>query len=270
MIQVLPHASGRTAFGADPAHYAAARPPYPAEVYAALDARCPIAGARIFEIGPGSGLATLPLLARGPAALTAIEPDRRLAAYLGANPHPALTVVTEAWEDAEVPAESQDVGVAAMSFHWLEQDRALAKVHGALKPGGWWAMWWTLFGDPEEPDAFHHRSAPLFDRLETTPPSRLPGRRPFALDAEARLADLARAGFEACSASALRWNLRMDAGQVCALAATFSPVASAPAAVRERFLADLGALVERDFGGVVDRRFRTMAYFARKPREPAS
>lgn len=57
---------GRQAFGADPAAYHAARPPYPDWVFESLCDKCGLAhGAATFEIGAGTGTATRRLLDLG-------------------------------------------------------------------------------------------------------------------------------------------------------------------------------------------------------------
>src|SRR5262245_2144681 len=90
--------------------YRQARPPYPAEVYELLADRCGLGpGARVVEIGPGTGQATRELLARG-AVLTAVEPGVRLAAHLGADlaadvAEGRLTIVNDRAETAPLPSD---------------------------------------------------------------------------------------------------------------------------------------------------------------------
>ena len=61
----LARAAGRTAFGADPANYHAARPAYPDWVFDILSRRCGLRpGAAVFEVGAGTGTASDRLLAR--------------------------------------------------------------------------------------------------------------------------------------------------------------------------------------------------------------
>jgi protein-L-isoaspartate O-methyltransferase len=82
-VAYLPRSAGRRTFGDDPEGYDQARPDYPRELFARLAERCGLLpGARVFEIGAGSGLATRALLAAGAGGLLAIEPDPRLADYL--------------------------------------------------------------------------------------------------------------------------------------------------------------------------------------------
>ena len=78
------HASpGATKFGEDAALYDFARPAYPAELFTWLQARCGLnAQGGCFEIGAGTGHATLPVLATPVRSLLAIEPDVRLAERL--------------------------------------------------------------------------------------------------------------------------------------------------------------------------------------------
>jgi SAM-dependent methyltransferase len=148
---------GRRAFGADPASYHSVRPQYPDWVFATLVERCGLAdGATVFEIGPGTGTATRRLLDLGARPFVAIEPDPRLAAYLSkSNRNAALHAIVSTFEEVALDESAFDLGVCATAFHWLEEDSALAKVARLLRPGGWWAMVWNVFGDSSRPDTFH-------------------------------------------------------------------------------------------------------------------
>jgi SAM-dependent methyltransferase len=112
---------GRRAFGGDSAGYHAARPAYPDWVFAILCERCALApDAVTFEIGAGTGTATRRLLDLGANPLVAVEPDRRLAAFLRKTIRDeALTVILSPFEDAMLPEASFDLGVSATAFHWL-------------------------------------------------------------------------------------------------------------------------------------------------------
>ncbi len=143
----------------------------------------------VFEIGPGTGTATRRLLELGANPLVAVEPDDRLAIFLReAMADAALTVVNSTFEEAALPEASFDLGLSATSFHWLDEDLALAKVAKLLRPGGWWAMVWNVFGDQHRPDPFHEATKILLDCPVS--PSAGAGDVPFALDAQARLASL--------------------------------------------------------------------------------
>jgi SAM-dependent methyltransferase len=258
---------GRRAFGGDPANYDSARPQYPERVFSLLGERCGLGpGTRTFEIGPGTGLATRPLLAAGAAPLVAIEPDERLAATLGVKtPSEHLRIVNDSFEDAELQDEAFDLGVSATAFHWLDQQPALAKVGRLLRPGGWWAMWWNVFGDPRREDAFHEATRDLLAGMSTTPSHRPNWSHPFALDTEARIADLESSGaFGDVSVDILRWTLVLNPERVRALYATYSQFGVLDESERDRLLDGLVDIATERFGGRVERNMCTPIYTARR------
>ncbi len=265
----LPLSTGRYAFGDDPEAYAAARPEYPAALYARLTEHCGLhAGTVSFEVGPGTGLATRKLLEAGCAPLHAIEPDARLAAYLRRTVAPgALELHETPFEEVVLPCAHFDFGASAAAFHWLDQAASLEKVRHLLKPGGWWAMWWnTHFGAGENTgDAFDRATVHLFRGIPKSPTMTGQGRPHFALDREARMADLARAGFADAQADSWRWTRAYDTHELVALYSTFSPVKSLAADQRAEFLGRLAEIADGTFGGRVERPFVTALYTARRP-----
>ena len=258
--------TGRVVFGEDPAAYHAARPPYLEALFGRLVERAGLApGTPVFEVGPGTGLATARLLALGAAPLLAIEPDARMAKHLVERlGRPALEVVVAAFEDADVPADRFALGVAATSFHWLDQPSALAKVRQCLRPGGWWAMWWTNFGSESGPDPFRDATRHLFRQAPRSPSHGRQGGPPFAMDRQARVADLGRAGLEPAEVDFWPWTETLETPRLRALYATYSPVQALPPDERERLLDGVAAIADRDFGGKVERPFSTILYMARR------
>jgi SAM-dependent methyltransferase len=254
---------GRRAFGSDPANYDAARPDYPDWVFETLRADCGVApGAAVFEIGPGTGKATRQLLALGAAPLVAIEPDPRLAEHLRQTiDNPTVKVLAEPFEEAVLAQASFDLGLAATSFHWLEEVAALAKVARLLKPGGWWAALWNNFGDDAYPDLFHLATQGVL----AGPPSPSVGKggTPFALDAAARIAAIDATGaFERVLYHTSHWPLVLTAEQTVALYATYSNVTAMPNAAQA--LAELHRVAKTQFGGRVTRNMTTILYLARR------
>jgi len=254
---------GRRAFGLDPAGYHGSRPDYPEWVYRTLCSRCGLGrGAATFEIGAGTGKATRRLLDLGTDPLIAVEPDPRLADFLRRNNlDPALKVLVSAFEDALLDDSAFDLGISATAFHWVEEDAALAKIARLLRPGGWWAALWNVFGDDGRPDPFHLATKEMLDG----PSSPSAGERgvPFGLDAEARLAALRRTGaFDISDTRTSTWSLVLDADQTVALYATYSNICVRPD--REAVLAELGRIVRDEFGGRVVRNMTTSLYIARR------
>jgi SAM-dependent methyltransferase len=267
-LRDLTGTEGRAAFGADAANYDAARPPYPAWVYETLERDCGLKpGARCFEIGPGTGLATRELLARGARPLVAIEPDARLAAFLAdrLGGDDGLHVMNAPFEDAALEPAHFDLGTAATAFHWLDQRPALAKVARALRPGGWWAAFWNVFGDPERDDAFHDATQGLLGGLADTPSHHAGQAHPFGIDVEARLGDLEAVGaFEGITYEIRKWTLTLTAAQTRALYASYSQFSVLEPDERTRILDGLAEIAQAKFGGRVERNMCTALYVAQR------
>ena len=263
MTNGIDRVEGRTAFGRDPPGYHAARPAYPDWVFDRLRAHCGLkGGAAVFEIGAGTGTATRRLLDLGACPLAAIEPDPRLAKYLRReNPDQALKVIVAAFEDAVLPEAAFDLGISATAFHWLDEAAALARIAVLLRPGGWWAMVWNVFGDDTRPDPFHEATKDLLDGPAS--PSAGEGSVPFALDGKARIAAIERTGaFDGVETWTSAWSLCLDPDQTAALYATYSNVNVR--ADRTEVLAELRRIARDDFGGQVTRNMITSLYVSQR------
>lgn len=254
---------GRQAFGRDPAAYDAARPRYPEWVFDFLRERCGLApGTVTFEIGAGTGTATRHLLELGANPLVAVEPDERLATFLRETiPDKALRVVIAPFEEVVLEEASFDLGLSATAFHWLNEDLALPTVANLLRPGGWWAMLWNVFGDSGRVDPFHEATKSFLNKPLS--PSAGNGEVPFALDAEARLAALERTNaFDSIEHRTSRWSLDLDPDQTVALYATYSNVNILED--REEVLNHLRRIARDEFEGCVTRNMTTSLYVARR------
>jgi SAM-dependent methyltransferase len=268
MNTTLEREIGRQIFGQYASIYTEARPDYPPRVYEILNQRCRAGTATaVFEIGPGTGLATQHLLDLG-CNLSTIEPDAQLARVLRQRLQrysPQLHIHEVPFEEVKLPANAFDLGIAAMSLHWLDPATALTKAWTLLRPGGHWAMWWTVYGDPLLVDDFLRRTNPLFQTLAHSPSQGDPLGTPFSLAQEARSRELENAGFIDIRYEEIRWQSILTREQVVSLTATFSPVAHLTEPEREKFLAEIARIVDQDFGGQVTRNFVTAIYTAIKP-----
>jgi len=257
---------GRKLFGLDPAAYDAARPGHAARVYEILVERCGLqAGTSVLEVGPGTGQATRRLVLLGADPLVALEPNPALAAYLDDSFGARVDIWVVALEDAELPDGHFDLAVAASSFHWVEEELGLAKLFAAVRPGGWIALWWTLFGEGDEPDAFIVATSPLLDNLQASPTRGAEGRPAHALDTEARLGALGAAGFEDANHEIVRWEASWDTEGIRALYGTFSPIARLQESRKTEILDGVAHIADRDFGGRVNRTLVTSLYIAHRP-----
>jgi len=255
----------RAIYGSDAEGYDAGRPDYPDELYQILASRCGLrAGASVLEIGAGTGLATRRLVAAG-ARVVAVEPDENMAARLAAAISDHVQIVAGTFEQAPLPRDRFDLAVAATSFHWVDQAVGLPKLGRVIRPGGWAAIWWTIFDDPDRPDPFR---AALGARIGDEDPGRQRKAR-FQLDAESRCRDLEEtAGLTDVSHHLIRWTADLDTSQLQALYASMIRIRRRPAADRQRLLDQISLLADGDFGGRVQRPFRTILYTARRPDPP--
>jgi SAM-dependent methyltransferase len=262
----IDRSSGRSLFGHDPSLYERARPAYPERVYEVLVERCGLAtGSRIFEVGAGTGQVTSRLAQAG-AGVVAIEPDPGLAALLAERTKTLSTVSIHIgpFESASLPSASFDLGVAATSFHWIDPARGLPKVRRLLVPGGWWAMWWTVFMDTERPDPFYEATDSIVSPLPRGPSAAMAGRPPFALDIEARSAELMTAGMERVETELIRWTAHFDARGIRRLYSTFSSISGLALDEREAVLDTVEAIAEDSFNGHVERPFQTIVYTSQR------
>jgi SAM-dependent methyltransferase len=258
-------AEGRRVFGLDPGSYDAGRPGHPDWLYEVLVERCELMpGSRVLEIGPGTGQVTFRLLALG-ANVVAVEPDPQLAAFLRDRAGPRVELIRDSLEHADLPSEAFDHAVAASSFHWVDEEVGLARLRAALRPSGWIALWWTLFGVPDEPDAFITATSSLLEDLDASPSAGVDGAPPFALDVDARQRALKRAGLDDVRHETFRWSCAWDTAGIRALYASFSPIARLDDDRRTRILDAVAAVAEQEFGGRVTRTLVTSLYTAQKP-----
>ena len=264
--EVLQRGEGRHLFGLDPSGYEAGRPDYPSFVYDDLRDRCGLTeGAQVLEIGPGTGIVTRHLLSAG-ARVVAVEPDPSLADYLrGAHRADDLEIVGTTLEAADLDHGRFDLAVAATSFHWVDQRQGLQKVAESVRPGGWIALWWTLFRDPDQPDAF---SSAVEELLGPTTRGAFdePERPPFQLDDEHRRRDLALwARAQEVESRIVSWACVLTPPQARALYASMATVIRRPRSEQEGLLDQIEELAAEASGGLVERNFVTALYTGRCP-----
>jgi len=122
------------------------RPDYPAEAVAWAAAELGLeAGARVLDVGAGTGKLTRALVAAGFDA-TAVEPggamlDQLRLAVPDAEAHEAPA------EAIPLPAESVDAAFAGQAFHWFDRERAVPELHRVVKPGGGLALLWNWWDE---------------------------------------------------------------------------------------------------------------------------
>lgn len=144
----------RRTFDLDAEAYDRTRPVCPAELFDDLVELAGLApGARVLEIGCGTGQATVPLAGRG-LDVTAVEVGPALAAVARRRlaGFPLARVVTAAFEEWEAGEEPFDAVVACNSLHWIDPVVRYRRAAALLRPGGRLAVCgskWALPPDAE-------------------------------------------------------------------------------------------------------------------------
>jgi SAM-dependent methyltransferase len=198
------------------AEYATARPPYPRAIVEELSRRGVIGpGISVLEVGAGAGLATGDLMAAG-SRVTALEPGERLAHLLMAGV-PTATVVVTRLEEADLPDRVFDSAVAATSMHWVELQIGLPILHRALRPGGWLAVWRTVFGDDTVTTPFREHVNRVVAARQALPEPAAPR------DERPTMQELASGGwFAPVDTMRWRWSVDLTTEQIRRLFSTFS------------------------------------------------
>ncbi|ELP5691560.1 class I SAM-dependent methyltransferase [Enterobacter ludwigii] len=269
MKNIIAQSKGRSCFGEDADSYHKGRINYPSQIYEILSKYIEGYSLRdAFEVGPGTGQATDRLLNMG-LTVTAIEPDLHLSNYLTeklGNKYPQrLRVINKTFEETMFESESFDLGIAAMSWHWLDPLSSTIEAFRILKPGGCIALWWTVFEGRVKKDDFYTRTEHLFSVLSFTPSYQGKYILPFALQTDLRITGLASAGFKDIVNEVIDWEIEMNATQTRSLISTFSNVLQMETQARTSFLNEIERIVNEEYGGKVMRYFTSIIYLARKP-----
>jgi SAM-dependent methyltransferase len=128
------------------AEYERHRPGYPEDALRwAADQLGLEAGARVVDVGAGTGKLTRGLVALG-FSVVAVEPGGPMVAQLREAVPEAEAQVGPA-ESIPLPDASVDGGFAGQAFHWFDPERALPELHRIIRPGGGLALLWNWWDE---------------------------------------------------------------------------------------------------------------------------
>ena len=244
----------RLTFNQEAHLYNEIRPRYPEAVFETMIKVAALSPqAKLVEIGPGTGQATRPLAKRG-YEITAIELGAALAnvARHELRLYPNVRVVTGAFEEIDLPADTFDLVFAATAFHWVKPELRYVKPHYILKASGHLAVIHTHHVSDERGDPFFKATQPIYERYfinATGKPSALPKPntvKPTKLDEKLfRLSHFQR----------YPMVVAYTAQEYAKLLNTYSPTLLLPEQKRTAFLDDIEALINDRFHGRVDKHF---------------
>jgi len=176
-------------------------------------------GARLVEVGCGTGQATLALAERG-YEIVGIELGESLASFTRRKltPFPRVTIVTSSFEEWNPTGELFDAVVAFNSFHWIDPDLRYAKTAEVLREGGALAVVGMRF-------VVHDDADPIWMALQEDYEA-VAGLREPRIHTDAvkdRSAEFETSGhFRNVSARQYRWDITFGADDYVALLSTSS------------------------------------------------
>ncbi len=135
----------KSPFAAKACAYAKGRPGYPQEALAFLKQKGIGSGAKVADIGAGTGLFSQALLTTG-AEVFAVEPDdaMRAKAVDSLSRFPLFHAVCGAAEKIPLPDCSMDFISAAQAFHWFDKEAFKRECRRILVPGGKIVLIWNV------------------------------------------------------------------------------------------------------------------------------
>jgi SAM-dependent methyltransferase len=247
-----------TIFDRAAADYEAVRPSYPAALVDDVIALGGVApGARVVEVGSGTGQATRLFAARG-LAVTAVEAGTAMAAATRAAV-PGAIVVQARFEDLTLPRAFALV-YSATAWHWLDPAVAYARAHDALVPGGALALFWNVHVRGDDDVGFFDATQDLYEaagmaRLRLAPERHDGEDRAPAIVASRHFGDVVRRRYP--------WRAEYDARTYARLIGTYSDHLALPDDVRARLLDGIAALIDTRFGGRIAKHYLADLYVAR-------
>ena len=231
--------------------YDRARPSYPGEVFDDLvDVTGLGAGARILEIGCGTGQATRALAERG-FEVVAVELGAQLAALARTNlaAFDRVEVVNGVFETWEPERAGFDAAVSFTAFHWIDPDARFGKVACLLREDGALAIFEAPHVLPEGADPFWAEVQEDYDAVVPHPDNRPPPRPDEVSDLAAEID--ASGYFHTVAVRRRLWEVTYTPDEYIALLGTFSPNLALDEVTRGRLFERIHRRIAEQPGGTV-------------------
>lgn len=235
------------------AEYDAIRPTYPPDVFDEIAAFAGKDRLDVLEVAPGTGQATRSMAERG-WRITAVELGPNLAQRTRENmaTFPAVTVITGAFETAQLPVAAFDVIFCSCAWHWIEQPAGFEKAARLLRPGGVIALLALVQVRAEREPDFFVESQPIHMEAEAAKyrePDWGPPRREVT---SPHAPGITESGlFGPVHEWRCDWDHEYTTREYETLVRSYSNITAMEPEARERLNAGLCKLADEQFGGRV-------------------
>ena len=260
----------RATFNEDADLYNRGRPRYPLQLFKDLVALTDISSqSRILEIGPGTGLATVPI-AKLQSTIIGVELGANMAAVARRNlsQFPNVEIVVSAFEDWPLPSEKFDLVMAATAFHWIREDIRINKCADALRSGGFLAVISTHHVDGGSKQFFTDVQR-IYDHYGI---GEAPG---FCLaaasDIPEQFDEAERSGlFDSLQFRRYEWDEIYTAQSYLDLLATYSNHRALSTQAQAEMFPSIANLITSRYGGQITKRYMVQLAVARKRSDKGS
>jgi SAM-dependent methyltransferase len=218
--------------------YELGRPGYVPEAIEAIRTALGLAaGARVADVGAGTGKLTRALLAAG-LTVIAVEPLPSLRATL-ARTVPEADIRAGTAEALPLADGEVDAVICADAYHWFDGPRAVAEFARVIAPGrGGVALLWNWEGDWEEAPPWRAELHAFIESIRPEHPS-------FTTTDQGRGAVDASPAFEDLTLTEVHHELRTDPARLLAQITSMSFVGGMPEPERGAVLAHVEGILAR-------------------------
>jgi len=247
----------RVVFDRVAAEYDAMRPGYPEDAITFAVPVAPVDGGRLLEVGCGSGQATRSLLERG-YRITAIDisPNLLTIARNHFGDRDNLTFLQTSFEEFSADrTDAYDVILAPSSWHWIDPEIGFQRASDLLRSGGLLSIMAHITPSPRRGfdqvvQSVYSRVVPEWTiRPETRTTSDVIRGFAVAMEGSGR--------FESVEAAEFLWTRTMERDEYLRLLGTYSDHRSLPDAQFRELCTGIGELIDREYGGRIEREFAT-------------